>query len=66
MDKRKVESLVKRIDKALVELTKATGGNHISAFICNNGICVDDFTDGKQSFSYFREVTKDEQGNFEW
>lgn len=65
MDKRKVESLIKRIDKALVELSNATGGNHISAFICNGGICIDDFTEGKQNFDYYRSV-KDEQGYFKW
>ena len=65
MDKRKVESLVKCIDDALVELAKATDGNHISAFICNNSVLVFDHTEGKQKFNYYRSV-EDEQGDFEW
>ena len=62
MDKEKVEKvdkLIRRIDRALVELTKLTGANHISAFITKYGVSIDDFTDLEHSkFSYFREVKK--------
>ena len=56
MSKAKVNTLLERIDEALVELEKITGANHISAFIVNGCVSIDDLTDlGNPQFEYFRK-----------
>jgi hypothetical protein len=55
MDNEKVEKLLKRIDKALVDLAKATGAHHISIYKIGDHISIYDATDLKdQKFNYYR------------
>lgn len=56
MNNARIDLLLERIDEALVELAKITNSDHISAFIINGSVSIDDNTDiNDPKFNYFRK-----------
>ena len=55
MNKTKVETLIKRIDKAFRELAKETGAKHISAYLIDDATSVEDYTNlSNPKFQFYK------------
>lgn len=55
MDKSRETELLSIIDEALVELSEISGATHISAYIINGSVSIEDYTELKKpKFSYYR------------
>ena len=55
MANKKVDTLIKRIDAALVELCELLDLEHISAYIINGNVMITDYTDlSNKQINYYR------------
>lgn len=58
MNKTKVRTLILSLDKTLRELAKETDTAHISAFIIDNKVSIDDYADiDNPKFNYYNNGT---------
>ena len=58
MDK-DIKRLIESIEKAFIELKEKTGATHISAFMINGSICINDYTDlNNPKFDHYRKIEK--------
>lgn len=54
---KKIAKIIRRIDRALLELQAETGESHISAFIINNSVVIHGFSENN-TINYYRNGVK--------